>query len=78
MARVWRRFRAFLYGRAWTQTEGPVALFDHAVAWLRREWVLLPGVTVLARLVADVREKADARLYATVAGAARCTDRAPG
>ncbi|OPC77682.1 Tn3 family transposase [Embleya scabrispora] len=69
-----RRFRGFLHGRAWTQAEGPVALFDQAVAWLRRNRVLLPGVSVLARQVAEVREVAEARLYATVAKAARRAD----
>jgi hypothetical protein len=69
-----RKFRTFLHGRAWTQAEGPVALFDHAVVWLRRERVLLPGVTVLAKLVAEVREKADERLHATVTNAARRRD----
>ncbi|GAA4519276.1 DUF4158 domain-containing protein [Nonomuraea ferruginea] len=62
-----RRFRTFLHGRAWTHAEGPTALFDQSVAWLRRHRVLLPGVTVLERLVASVREQADERLYATVA-----------
>ncbi|WP_407670159.1 DUF4158 domain-containing protein [Nonomuraea solani] len=56
----------FLHGRAWTHAEGPTALFDQSVAWLRRHRVLLPGVTVLERLVASVREQADERLYATV------------
>nr|WP_240805553.1 DUF4158 domain-containing protein [Streptomyces sp. A1547] len=31
-----RRFRTFLHGRAWTHAEGPKALFDPAVGWLRR------------------------------------------
>nr|WP_234535294.1 DUF4158 domain-containing protein [Streptomyces shenzhenensis] len=44
-----RRFRTFLPGRAWTHAEGPVALFNQAVGWLRRHRVLLPGVSVLAR-----------------------------
>ncbi|MFF1918383.1 DUF4158 domain-containing protein [Streptomyces sp. NPDC058239] len=35
-------FRSFLYGRAWTHAEGPVALFNHAVTWLRKNRVLLP------------------------------------
>ena len=65
-----RKFRTFLHGRAWTHAEGPVALFDHAVAWLRRHRVLLPGVSVLARQVAEVRASAEARLHRTVAGAA--------
>ncbi|MEV8547009.1 Tn3 family transposase [Streptomyces sp. NPDC051572] len=75
-----RRFRAFLHGRAWTaHAEGPKALFDHAVGWLRRHRVLLPGVSVLARQVAEVRAIADKRLHATVAKAARRADPAlPG
>lgn len=48
-----RRFRTFLHGRAWTHAEGPVALFNQAVGWLRRHRVLLPGVSVLARQVSD-------------------------
>ncbi len=42
-----RAFRSFLYGRAWTHAEGTVALFNHAVTWLRKNRVLLPGVSVL-------------------------------
>ncbi|MEV1245495.1 Tn3 family transposase [Nonomuraea sp. NPDC049750] len=46
-----RQFRTFLHGRAWTHAEGPVALFEQSVAWLRRHRVLLPGVTVLEHLM---------------------------
>jgi hypothetical protein len=63
-------FVRFLDGRAWTHAEGPTALFDHAVRWLRRKRVLLPGVTVLARQVAAAREAAEARLYEVLAAAA--------
>ncbi|MGW6483970.1 Tn3 family transposase [Streptomyces sp. NPDC055059] len=74
-----RRFRTFLHGRVWTHAEGPKALFDNAVGWLRRNRVLLPGVSVLARQVSGVRAVADKRLHATVAGAARRADPAlPG
>jgi hypothetical protein len=32
-----RKFRTFLHGRAWTaHSEGPKALFDYAVGWLRK------------------------------------------
>lgn len=68
------RFARFLDGRAWTHAEGPVALFEHAVGWLRRNRVLLPGVTVLARQVATVREAAESRLYHALAAAARSVD----
>ncbi|MFF8289075.1 DUF4158 domain-containing protein [Streptomyces sp. NPDC016309] len=70
-----RRFRTFLYGRAWTHAEGPVALFNQAVGWLRRNRVLLPGVSVLARQVSEVRTIAEKRLHATVDRAAARADR---
>jgi hypothetical protein len=43
--------------------------FNHATGWLRRHRVLLPGVSVLARQVAEVRGIAEKQLYATVANA---------
>lgn len=73
--REWgRKFRAFLHGRARTHAKGPVALFNQAVGWLRRNRVLLPGASVLAKQVAAVRSVTEKRLYATVAGAARRAD----
>ncbi|NEB71985.1 DUF4158 domain-containing protein, partial [Streptomyces fulvissimus] len=54
-------------------------MFDHAVGWLRRHRVLVPGVSVLARQVSEARQVAEKRLHATVAGAARRADPAlPG
>lgn len=69
-----REFRGFLYGRAWTHAEGPVALFNHAVTWLRKNRVLLPGVSVLARQVSEARTAAERRLYEAVARAAHRAD----
>ncbi|MER8225799.1 hypothetical protein ABTZ58_35710 [Streptomyces sp. NPDC094143] len=31
-----RRFRTLLHGGVWTHAEGPKALLDYAVGWLRR------------------------------------------
>ena len=39
-----------------------------AVAWLRTRNVVLPGVSVLARLVAPVRDETTARLWDTPTG----------
>ncbi|MFF4986270.1 DUF4158 domain-containing protein [Streptosporangium saharense] len=47
--------REYVAGRVWLSNEGPRALFDRAVTWLRRKRVLLPGITTLARLVTEVR-----------------------
>ncbi|WTA49309.1 DUF4158 domain-containing protein (plasmid) [Streptomyces sp. NBC_00842] len=69
-----REFRGFLYGRAWKHAEGPVALFNHAVTWLRKNRVLLPGVSVLARQVSEARTVAERRVYEAVARAAHRAD----
>jgi uncharacterized protein DUF4158 len=63
------QLRAFLAARVWASAEGPRALFDRAVVWLVEHHVLLPGVTVLARLVAEVRASEHERLYEVLAGA---------
>ncbi|OUC95244.1 hypothetical protein CA984_19295 [Streptosporangium minutum] len=49
--------------RSWTSGDGPKAIFTDGVGWLRERKVLLPGVTVLARLVARVRDDTTKRLF---------------
>lgn len=44
--------------------------------WLRRNRVLLPGVSVLARMVAGIRDSAAERMHRTVADAAGAADMA--
>ncbi|GAT70050.1 transposase [Planomonospora sphaerica] len=66
--------REFMAGRAWTCAEGPLALFEQASAWLRRHRVLLPGASVLARLVVAVRAEATERLHRRLAEAAHRSD----
>lgn len=51
-----------------------MALFNHAVTWLRRHRVLLPGVSVLARQVSEARTASERRLYQAVTRAAHRVD----
>ncbi|MGW0447946.1 Tn3 family transposase [Streptosporangium sandarakinum] len=59
--------RRYVAARVWSTTEGPRALFDRARVHLLKERVLLPGITVLTRLVGEVRKEENARLHRTLA-----------
>ena len=67
----------WLNARAWTMAERPSVLFDLATARLIEAKVLLPGASVLARLIAAARDQASERLYATLAEASARAAKAP-
>ncbi|MGZ4665727.1 MAG: DUF4158 domain-containing protein [Frankiaceae bacterium] len=52
--------------RARNSGDGPTAIFQYAVRWLRENDVLLPGITTLTRLIARVRDDATQRLWDTL------------
>jgi hypothetical protein len=58
----WRLVR-WLYQRATLSAESPSLLFDLTTARLVQRRILLPGVSILARLVASIRERAANRLF---------------
>jgi hypothetical protein len=62
------RFLRWLYTRAWWSEERLTVLFDLALARLIERKILLPGVSVLERLVSSVREHASSRLWQLLAG----------
>ncbi len=60
--------RQWVAARSWTSGDGPKAIFTDAVGWLRERDVLLPGVTTLTRLVAQIRDDTTRRLWSVLEG----------
>lgn len=65
----WFGLARWMYQRAWIGSERPTLLFDLATKRLVDKKVVLPGVTVLERLVSGSRERAEKRLWAMLAAA---------
>lgn len=61
--------RSYVASRVWNSVESRRALFDRAMVWMLRERVLLPGISVLSRLVTEVRAGEYERIYGLIAAA---------
>ncbi len=55
--------RDWIEARVWMTGDGPKAIFTDAITWLRERDVLLPGVSVLARMVRSIRRESNERLW---------------
>jgi len=60
------RLNRWLYALCWTGTDRPSVLFDRAIAWLLTHKVLLPGVSILERHVARVRNRAQEQIWSSL------------
>ena len=60
------RLARWLYTLCWTGTDRPGELFNRATTWLLTHKVLLPGVTVLERFIAQLRSRVEERLWLTL------------
>lgn len=62
----WRLVR-WLYTRAWLTAERSSIIFDLATARCVEQKIILPGVTVMARLISQIRDRATRRLWRMLA-----------
>jgi hypothetical protein len=63
------RLTRWLYALCWAGDDRPSLLLDRATAWLAGDKVLLPGISTLERLVAQVRHRASRRAWRVLAAA---------
>lgn len=62
----WKLIR-WLYTRAWLGSERPIILFNIATSKCVEQRMLLPGVTTLARLIAQISERASLHFFKKIA-----------
>jgi Tn3 transposase DDE domain/Domain of unknown function (DUF4158) len=60
------RLTRWLYALCWAGDDRPSLLIDRATAWLSGNKILLPGISTIERLVAQVRHRASRRAWRTL------------
>jgi TnpA family transposase len=64
----WRfRLSRWLYTRTWLTNERPSHLFERATEWLIQQKVLLPGISTLTRLIAQIRDRVTRKAWQRLA-----------
>ncbi|MDS0527826.1 DUF4158 domain-containing protein [Clostridium sp. SHJSY1] len=66
------RLIRWLYTRAWLTSERPSILFDLMTSRCVEQKILLPGVTVLTKLISQVRERASQHLWSKLSSLPNC------
>ncbi len=61
------RLSRWLYTRTWLSNERPSHLFTLATHWLIEHKVLIPGISTLTRLIAQIRDRAARRAWQRLA-----------
>ena len=69
------RLTRWLCALCWTGTDRPGVLFERATTWLLTHKVLLPGITLLERLVVQVRSRMEKRLWRSLGRGVRSEQR---
>lgn len=62
---AWWKLARWLWDRCWSGNERPIALCDLATLHLVENKVLLPGATVLERMVTSIREHTNRKTWRT-------------
>ena len=70
------RLTRWLYALCWSGDDHPGPLIERAVAWLIANKVLLPGITILERMVGRIRDRARTRLWSHLVGSLSDAQRA--
>ncbi|WP_416978909.1 DUF4158 domain-containing protein [Streptomyces sp. T028] len=63
---AWWKLARWLWDRCWSGNERPIALFDLATLHMVENKVLLPGATVLERMVTSIREHTNRKTWRTL------------